>query len=299
MTERKSEVCRYALDNGKFDAAYKYGIEVSTVERYIRAYYENQKEDEVAPVITIFDIETLGIIASVWNVWNVNINPVDIIKDWSLLSMSWKQLGGDKVHNAVLTSEQAIDRDDKELTIQAWAVLDESDVVITYNGNKFDIRKLNAKFIEYGLGQPSPYKKIDLYQAVKKQFANTYNRMDYVNKIIGIDRKLEHQGKQLWMDCDNGVQEALDKMAAYNDVDVEITEQLYLSIIDWIPNHPNMALYYSDEEPMCHKCASIDVTLSEHKHYTSASVFDVYVCPHCNSYSRHKKRISTTDLRPL
>lgn len=299
LNERLNEVVAHALDKGKHSAAYKYNLEVATVERYIRLYIQHNKQSEPAPKILIFDIETLPILAVTWGVWKVNIPPVNIIKDWSLLSYSYKWFSEEKVYGDVLTPQEALARNDERIVKEMWDLLNEADIVIGYNSKKFDERKLNAKFIEYGLQPPSPYKSIDLYQAVKTKFANTFNRMDWVNKIIGIDRKLEHTGMQLWIDCLYGDEDALHKMIEYNMVDVEITEQLYIKILSWIPNHPNMALYYSDDVPLCHKCASKDVVPTAYRHTTSASVFDVYCCPDCGSFSRYKKRISTTDLRPV
>lgn len=299
MTERTIEIAEYALDKGKHDAAFHFGIEVSTVERKVRAYYQHTRDPEPQPKILIFDIETLPIVAVTWGVWNVNISPVNILQDWSLLSYSYKWLSDENVDGDVLTPTEAVARDDKRITEGIWELLNEADVVIGYNSIKFDERKMNAKFLEHGLGKPSPYKSIDLYQAAKRMFANTFNKMDWVNKVAGIDRKLENAGMKLWIGCHEGDKKSLDTMMEYNLVDTEITEQLYIRILDWIPNHPNMALYFSDEEPMCHKCASTDVVLTDRKHYTSASVFDLYHCPHCNSYSRAKKRSATTELRPV
>lgn len=298
-TERAEEVSIFANNNGKDEASRHFGLSVETVCRYMRLFNNKPTLTGYSPKILIFDIETLPIIAATWSVWNVNVQPVNILQDWSLLSYSYKWLVDEYVDGDILTSLEAQKRDDSRLTLGIWEILDEADIVIGFNSIKFDERKLNAKFLEHGLGKPSPYKSIDLYQTAKKMFANTFNGMDWVNKVAGVDRKLQNAGMSLWISCHNGDGAALDTMMEYNIVDTEITEQLYVRLLEWIPSHPNMALYYDNNTPTCHKCASTNLQLSDKKHYTSASVFDLYLCTECDSYSRFKKRSGTTDLRPV
>ncbi len=293
--KRAIEVSESVNDIGVENTMREYNLTYSTVERYIRFSREKVYRNG-EPRILVMDIECLPIVATTWNVWNTNIAPVNIINDWTMLSFSYKWLGEKDVHNLVLTPKQAKNRDDKGMVVAIHDLFCEADIIIGYNSIKFDEKKMNSKFLEFGLHKPTPYQSIDLYQTVKKNFANTYNKMDWTNKILGLDRKLEHSGMQLWMDCHNGDKKALAIMAEYNDVDVLITEQLYLAIRGWIHNHPNLGLYYDSKVPLCHKCGSSDITLSKEKHYTSSSVFDLYECK-CGAYSRAKSRSHTTELR--
>ena len=284
-------------DIGVENTMREYDLTYSTVERYIRFAREKVYRNG-EPRILVMDIECLPIVATTWNVWNTNIAPVNIINDWTMLSFSYKWLGEKDVHNFVLTPKQAKNRDDKQMVIDIHKLFNDADIIIGYNSIKFDEKKMNSKFLEFGLAKPSPYQSIDLYRTVKKNFANTYNKMDWTNKILGLDRKLEHTGMKLWMDCHNGVKDALNTMAEYNDVDVLITEQLYFAIRGWINNHPNLGLYYDADTPICHKCGSVHLKDSDSKHYTGASVFDLYECEDCGAYSRAKSRSHTTELRP-
>jgi len=295
--KRAIEVSESVNDIGMENTMREYDLTYSTVERYIR--FAREKVYRTGePRILVMDIECLPIVATTWNVWNANIAPVNIINDWTMLSFSYKWLGDKDVHNFILTPKEAKNRDDKQMVIDIHKLFNEADIIIGYNSIKFDEKKMNSKFLEFGLAKPSPYQSIDLYRTVKKNFANTYNKMDWTNKILGLDRKLEHTGMKLWMDCHAGNKEALDIMAEYNDVDVLITEQLYFAIRGWIKGHPNMALFQETSNNVCHKCGSHDIVLSKEKHRTAASTFDLYECNSCGGYSRAKSRSHTTELRP-
>ena len=299
--ERVYEVSKYAETHGIEEAADYFGMTTDSVKRYMYGYNYNDSTFEQIdePKILSIDIETLPIWASVWSTWKPTINPVDIIKDWALLSASWKWLGAKEVYNVILDPYEAAIRDDYRITSELWHVIDEADIIITYNGDKFDIKRLNAKFLEHGFPNPSPFQSIDLYKAVKEKFSNTFGKMDWVVQLLGIGMKLQHQGKELWNGCDMGEPQALQTMKEYNDHDTELTEMLYLHMLNWIPRHPNISLYYDTDKPMCHKCGSTEVYETDEKYYASASVFNLYQCPDCGSYSRYKKRSNTTDLRPV
>ena len=192
--------------------------------------------------VLIFDIETLPIVAYVWGVWQENIPAARIIKDWCVLSWSAKWLDDDKIMSDVLTSKEAKERNDKRLVSSFWKLLEEADVVVTQNGKKFDIKKMNTRFWKHKLGRPSSYKVIDTLTAAKSAFGLTFNGQDFMAEFLDIQQKL-HTDFQLWAACDRGESVALKYMLDYNEHDVRMLEQIYLEMREWIPNHPNLDLY--------------------------------------------------------
>ena len=295
--ERALMIKDYVDEYGIEGACTAFDLTSETIYRYIRT--ANKTEDgKPAPKIVTLDIETLPIIGSFFRVWNVNIRPQEIIHDWALLSMSYKWMHEADVRNVIMTKEEAVLREEARIVEEAWNVVNDADVIITYNGEKFDAKRLNAKFVEYGFPAPSPYKHIDIYRTVGKQFDNTYKSLDWILKLLGLGMKLPHQGRELWTGCQKGDVEALKTMKEYNDNDTVVTELLYLHIRSWIVNHPNIGLYTSEDEPVCHKCGSSNIAETDKKMYTAASAFDLYQCNDCSSYSRFVKRSNTTPLRP-
>lgn len=249
--------------------------------------------------ILIFDIETSPLISAHWGTWNINIHSPQLIRDWHILSYSCKWLYEEEIYGDVLTPDEAKIGDDKRIVKQLWEFIDHADIIIGYNSIKFDEKKMMTRFIQNGLNPPSPHKSIDLYRAVKNKFGFTYNKMDYVNQVLKIKMKLPNDGMELWLKAINGVKKALTAMLIYNKQDVEITEYLYSRLLKWIPNHPNIGLYFDDDRAVCHKCGSTDLHKTKGKLVTSASVFNVYKCNNCGSVSRNRKRTSTTTLRSI
>ena len=162
-------------------------------------------------------------IAYVWGLWKQNI-PIDrIIQDWSVICWSAKWLGeGDVISSFVDTGfAGTVERD---VVSMMWKLLDEADVVVAHNAKRFDVPKMNAKFIEYGLKEPSPYKVVDTLAIAKSRFKFTSNKLDYITQLFG------HEGKhetnfQLWVDCMKGDREALMRMVEYFEKDVRELEK--------------------------------------------------------------------------
>lgn len=162
-------------------------------------------------------------------------------------------------------------------------LLNEADIVITHNGKKFDLLKINARMLIHRLPPVKPYQNIDTLEVAKKQFGFTSNKLDYLAKILGVDTKLE-TNFQLWSDCVDGKPEALEYMFKYNNWDVECLEAVYLRLRPWIRNHPNLNLYYECDEPICPNCGSKHLT-PEGFYYTSVNKYQVFRCE-CGATSR-------------
>jgi DNA polymerase elongation subunit (family B) len=200
------------------------------------------------------DIETLPILGYTWDVWNTNIYPNQVVKDWCLLAYSAKWMGSPNVISNVLSPKEAITRNDLGLAKELWNLLEEADILIGFNSKRFDIRKINARFWKHGLHKPSSYKHIDIIQTARSVFGLTYNKLDFIAKFLGVQSKLETDF-ELWKGCDIGDKESLQRMREYNEMDVLIQEEIYFDIREWIPNHINLGIF-SRLENVCPICLS-------------------------------------------
>jgi DNA polymerase elongation subunit (family B) len=170
--------------------------------------------------------------------WEQNV--IKIVREAYMLSYSAKWLGGKHVTKGLCDYkgyEGGPDKE-KELTTDLWKLFDEADILIAHNGDKFDIRKANALFYKYKLGTPSPYKTVDTMKVWNKNFATNSKSLRYIAQYADIEKKMEHEGFPLWEGCDQADPKAWKKMLKYNRQDVVVTEQLYLSLLPWITNHP-------------------------------------------------------------
>ena len=240
-----------------------------------------------AAKVLIFDIETAPLQAYVWGIWKQNIGTSMLKSEWFMLTWSAKWLFSDKIMSGRLTAAEALEEDDSRITRKIWELLDEADIIIAHNANKFDIKKLNTRFLMNGLNPPSPYQVIDTLDHARKRFAMTSNRLDYINHLLGIERKMSTGGFQLWKDCLNGKNKGLKKMEAYNKVDVKILEETYLALRAWIKPHPNMGLFILDDVDRCPTCGGDELEWGGSDYHTGAYSYSSFRCK-CGAVGRSK-----------
>lgn len=202
--------------------------------------------------ILCIDIETLPILGYSWDVWNQNIYPNMVKKDWCLLSYSAKWIDSPNIISNVLSPKEATSRNDLKLAKEIWNLLEKADIIIGHNSKRFDIKKINTRFWKHDLNKPSSFKHIDTLTAAKSVFGLTYNKLQFIAEFKGIQDKLDTDF-ELWDRCDAGDKEALQKMLRYNERDVEIQEQVYFKMRNWIPNHPRLDVIsnLNDVCPIC------------------------------------------------
>lgn len=194
------------------------------------------------PRIAVFDIETSlskGYFFDLWKEGNI----VEIESSWFMLSFSYKWLGSKYIETVTLPDFHLYDKDktsDKHLVEELWDVFDRADVLIAHNGDRFDIRKANARFIANGLKPPSPYKTIDTLKIARKYFKFDSNKLDDLGAYLGVGRKKPNTGKALWLGCMAGEMKCWGQMAGYNRQDVLLLERVYERLKEWHTTHPNL-----------------------------------------------------------
>jgi hypothetical protein len=251
--------------------------------------YGKYKTDIYSKIL-ILDIETAPLLAFCWGIWEQNINYQQIQSDWFIFTWSAKWLFEEKVYSAKLTSKEAINQDDKRIILSIWNMLNEADIVITHNGDKFDIKKLNTRFLVHNMNPPLPYISIDTLKHNKKQFSHTSNKLDYINASLGVPRKMEHEGFKMWEKCYRGDTEALKSMEKYNVQDVLILEDLYLRIRQWIKPHPNLSLHITDEKvERCPTCTSSRIKTEKKTYFTKTARYGLFRCLDCGAVGRERK----------
>lgn len=231
----------------------------------------------------LIDIETAPAKAYIWDLKTRYVPIQHIDDDGYMLCFAAGWLGEDEL-------EFYSDWDDgqEEMVRQAWRLLDEADVVIHYNGNKFDIPRMNTEFLRMRLGPPSPSINVDLYQVVSRKFKVLSRSMNHMLHILELDSKMEHKGMALWTGVMAGNPDDQKVMEEYNIQDVVVMEDLYKSLLPWIDNHPNVALFMEEsKEKKCTNCGSTDLRFKGYKH-TRVLSYRQYKCNSCGSYSRER-----------
>ena len=242
------------------------------------------------PRIGTLDIETSPIEAYVWSLWKVNIGLNQIIKEWSVMSYCYKDLGTKKIHYDD-TSKEVDPRDDRRLMEGLHSLLSTVDIVIAQNGKAFDLKKINARFIELGMLPVSPIKVIDTMLVAKEVAKFTSNRLAWLSDHLTDTPKDEHKefpGMELWSECLKGNPKAWRVMKKYNCIDVPATEKLYLKLRPYMVGHPNLANYYDDDLMRCPRCASTALTKVEKPALTQTGQYTRYQCGTCGGFARSR-----------
>jgi predicted RNA-binding Zn-ribbon protein involved in translation (DUF1610 family) len=235
--------------------------------------------------ILSLDIETSPSVVYAWGLWDQNIGLNQIVSPSGVLCFAAKFLGESNRKMRF----HSVHKDGREAMIAAaHALLDEADVVMHYNGTKFDIPHLNREFVEAGLTPPSPYQQIDLFLTAKRQFRFLSNKLEHVSTQLGLEGKIANEGFDLWTRCLAGDELAWKRMERYNRRDVTLLEELYEILRPWLTSHPNLALIDSKHHA-CPRCGSDDLQRRGMK-YTVVSAFQSWRCNNCGSFSRSTRR---------
>lgn len=263
----------------------------------IRMWYRNnvgETRENTVPRIGLFDLETLPIEAYTWGLHKQYLGQDQVIQHTGLLSWSGKYLNEPKVFSDILTSEEAIARDDERITQSCWLFLHSCDVVVGHNLNKFDSKVSNTFFLLHDL-PPLDYRHIDTLAIARRYFRWESNKMGYLNHQLGLSEKIETEGFMLWRRCAEGDPEALERMETYNKQDVIALEDLFYKFRPYIHGF-NVAVYNDAEEMQCPVCGCKDLA-SEGKYYTPAGCWDSLRCSECGAISRAKVNYLEADKK--
>lgn len=184
------------------------------------------------PNLLYFDIEWKPAKAYVWRMYDENVGPDQLIDAGGLLCFS--AVKGD-TGEVVFASEW--DDGHEEMVYKLYDLFQWADVVITYNGNKYDIPKTMGEFLLAGLPPPPPPTSIDLLKTVKKM-GFVMNRLAFIGPFLKIGQKVKHEGFPLWSGVMDGDVSAQKRMKKYCIQDSKLLVKLYNKIKPYILNHP-------------------------------------------------------------
>ena len=155
-----------------------------------------------------------------------------------LFSIAWSWEGQKTIHcvtNADFPAFKKNPHDDYGVTKKAWDLLNEADLVIAYNGDRFDIKELNTYFIYHGLGPVSPFISIDPLKIAKRYFRFFGNSLNDLAEFFEVGKKVETK-KGLWYACLNATwkdTKPYREMAIYNKHDVYLLKIIYKILSPW------------------------------------------------------------------
>lgn len=234
--------------------------------------------------ILIYDIEVAPIVATVWGKYEQNF--IWSIQDWYILCFAYKWLGERSTYVVSQTDFKNYRpglEDDSEVVKVLHNLFSEAEVIVAHNGNSFDQKKSQARMILNGLEPPAPYKQIDTKLVARRYFNFTSNKLDDLGEYLGVGKKIDTGGYELWKGCMAGDKKAWAKMRRYNKQDVVLLEKVYLKLRPWIQNHPAVGI--SDGRPAsCDNCGSIKMHKHTKKTFAKTGWKQQYKCYDCGAY---------------
>jgi uncharacterized protein len=243
------------------------------------------------PRILTLDIERFPNIVHKWSLFDKNPTPINMVEQFgSTVSFAAKWYGVNRVE-----FYSDFHHGHEAMVEQAHRLLDETDIVITYNGDSFDLPHLRKEMVVQGLGPHAPVLSVDLYKVVRKHYRFESNKLDHVAQQLGVGTKVHHEGHGLWRRCMAGEEKAWSLFKRYNIGDVRLTERVYGRLRPWIHNHPHMGLFLG-EESACNRCGSTDLERRGFAH-TPLSSYQQYRCRGCGGWHRGKTAIARVDER--
>lgn len=235
----------------------------------------------------LIDIETAPEIATVWGLWQQNVGINQILEDGYVLCWSAKWLDDDTMYFDSIQKSKP-----KQMLKRIHKLISSADAVVHYNGNQFDMPTLNREFLKHHMLPPAPVKNIDLLVTVRKQFRFPSNKLDYVAQRLGVGKKTEHQGHELWLGCMNNDPVCWAKMREYNENDVLLLEKVYKKLLPWVVQHPSISVYDGIAR-VCPKCGSDHLNSRGYAH-TKVGKYRRYQCVDCGSWMRDSHRDEST-----
>lgn len=240
------------------------------------------------PRILFFDIETAPNLSYVWGHYQQDVIAHE--REWYVLCVGYMWLGDKRAKVLALPDYEGYEKDpenDKALAQEVWDLLDEADIVIAHNGDKFDVKKMNARFLAHGLGPPSSYKTVDTLKGARRAFKLNSNRLGDLGAFLGVGEKQKTDGFQTWAGCMRGDEKAWGTMTRYCRQDVELLGRVYLKLLPWLGSHPNLNVYPGEPKDRCPRCGSAK---RQRRGYAISRTMRYirYQCNGCKGYYRER-----------
>lgn len=241
--------------------------------------------------ILFWDIETSPILAWIWRPGykiNVDHSQVKAGETTDIICICYKWAHENKIHSL----DWGINKQDSSKMLDKFSkVLEEADIIVAHNGDRFDIKHVNTQRL---LNNQPPLKwpnSEDTLKQLKKHFNFPSFRLDYLAKtLVGAGK--DKMCFQDWIDIkENKKQKALDKMIKYCKKDVLRLQQIFDKVSPYMEVKVSRAAIKGvSNHGHCPHCASDDIQLNG-RYYIKTGYRQAYRCKSCSHAWRSSKTI--------
>lgn len=258
------------------------------------------------------DIETIPNNSYHFQDYNQNISPVFQNAEGFPITFAVKQYGKKKVitdsianyHDMKDFKKQWLvdgkDDFDIELITHLHQIIGDADVICGHNVDKFDLKKIYARMLKYGMPPPKQPKVIDTYKIAKKYFNLRSNRLQHLLEVLDIGSKVEHEGGAMWVKFIEGDKKAIRSMLKYNKGDVALFDDILDALLPWAGSEiPDPRLFKVKSEDstklpaelrVCPRCSATGTAINSWGMYPAKQLtYNRYRCMKCSGWLRGDK----------
>jgi hypothetical protein len=228
------------------------------------------------------DIEWRPALVYRWDPYHDTATPDKVVENDGMLCVGLKWLGDEEV---LVLSEW--EHGHENMVNWLLDIMDAADAIITFNGDKYDLRKIDGEAARYAPGRVvKPVPSIDLYKTTKR-LGYFIGKLNFVCRLLGIGEKLEHEGMALWTKVVDGDKDAQRRMGEYCAQDVRLLEPLYYRVRPFIRNHPYLGETAANQ---CPSCGATDSFQKRGWRPTRYYKVQRLVCTECGSWTSGERK---------
>lgn len=288
--------------------ALKLGISKSGVNAYLKqtknfvnavqALYQEAESKPTGPKILLLDIETSASLVYAFGRHKQFIHQDAVVQEGGVLLMAGYQWLHEGVTNVLVNKTEVKQGKDFTVVKAVAALLEEADAVVAHNGRSFDMKMLQARALINGLEQLPTVHILDTLEMAKKNFRLSSNKLDSVGAVLGLGRKIQNSGIDLWVKVQQGDEDALIEMVEYCEGDVDLLRDVFLDLRSrGLVSGFNAANYYNDNLHRCKTCGSDNIVETGRIVTTPTGRFEEVLCNDCGSKQRKRDNLSTKEKR--
>lgn len=233
------------------------------------------------PRVLIVDIETWPMLVRLWGTKDQNPGLNQIKRDWSILAWAAKWRGEKKIFYKDTGNQRDL-HDDSKILKPLWKLMDEADIVVGQNSDRFDVPRIFSRFMFHKIKNRRlpEFQKHDTYKMAKKFHLTSY-KLEYMAEYFGLkNRKMtkrEFVGQDLWNGCEDRNKRAWAEMRKYNPQDILTTEELFEVLL---PH--DKKINYSVFDPNNERCSCGSFILVKYGiKPRNGGLYQKYICKTC------------------
>ena len=249
------------------------------------------------PKILLYDIETAPCLGWFWRVGRPqSLNPGNVIRPGKIICISyrwstWSKRKPSKIFSwkpKKRTNRFSYEFSDKQLLVDFAKIAEDADILIGHNGDQFDYKTLNSRYIYYDMPALHHVTEDTLKHA--RRLLNLPSlSLAFLTKYFNLPGKMSTE-VGLWQAVVfDGSKKKLKVMERYCKNDTTILHHLWDKLFPYIKMKISLGVFNGTSD-ICPKCGSAERTNKGYR-YTAAGKFRDYKCKSCSSRYKDGKNL--------